>query len=188
MNYLDEYIAIFNTTTKWDRRERESLIQQWSLQKNILFPQFEHFISAFELGNDVYFTADFHHSLTFPFLKEEIEQNNLEAVRLLYDLNLDKEFMKYLKRDDALFAIGLSITPSDTQMLYEKFLYSTQLLENSVKDTNAGIYYKDHLATQDELNELILLKNDYVDLCNTLRKNTMRTSQLISKLNEQYPL
>lgn len=188
MNYLELYVDIFNTTTKWDRRERELRIYEWSQCLKPEYPTFTELLKAIDELDFVHYGEEFNDALLFPFLDEEIKSSNLEAVRLLYDCNLDKQFVKFKKYDRPLFTIGLSIDPEDTQMMYEEFLYLTQMLESSLRNTHIGIYYKDHLATKSEMIELDKLKDIYIDLCDKLRKNNIRTSQLLHKISSEYPV
>jgi hypothetical protein len=127
--------------------------------------------------------------LIYPILSDQVEQNNVNAIKGL--LKLDQHLVSYqgYTKDTkysswTLLEKGLSISPDDRELLELSEKTTKNYLDYTLHELPIGVLYGANGATIEECDELIKEVEKYEILCNKLQRDE---SELIEECKFYYP-
>ncbi|MCF1716850.1 hypothetical protein L0U88_19565 [Flavihumibacter sp. RY-1] len=127
--------------------------------------------------------------LIYPILSDQVEQNNVNAIKGL--LKLDQHLVSYqgYTKDNTysswtLLEKGLSISPDDRELLELSEKATRDYLNYTLHELPTGVLYGANGATFEECEELIQEVEKYEILCDKLQRNE---SELIQECKFYYP-
>ncbi len=185
--YIDIETKVFNKADK--NKKFESLFEDIKTYwKNIGSTDMLEIIE-YLTKNDISIRQPLYKHLIYPILSEQVEKNNVNAIKGL--LKLDQHLISYqaYAKDNTysfltLLEKGLTIEPNDIELLrlYEE--KTREYLHYTLHEIPTGVLYGADGASMEECEELMKEVGKYEILCNKLKRDE---SDLIRACKYYYP-
>jgi len=122
------------------------------------------------LQRDVMIKQSFFSDAIYPLLSQQIEQGDVEAIKLM--VKLEQQLIAYqgMNKDyrytaHELIIKGLQLRPDDTELLQAYEIKTGNYLSYTIHEVPLGIIYDTDGTTDDQHHDLMALVNEYERVC-----------------------
>lgn len=186
-NYIDIETKIFIKAEK--NKKLDDLFKDHEINKAKLTSTDILEIIDYLAYKDITIRQPLYKNLIYPILSDQVEQNNVKAIKAL--LKLDQHLVSYqgYTKDTkyssyTLLEKGLSISPDDRELLELSEKTTRNYLNYTLHELPTGVLYGANGATIEECEELIQEAEKYEIVCNKLQRDE---SELIEECKFYYP-
>jgi hypothetical protein len=186
-NYIDIETKTFIKTDK--NKKLDELFKDCEIYKAKLTSIDILEIIDYLTTKDIIIRQPFYKHLIYPILSDQVEQNNVNAIKGL--LRLDQHLLSYqvYTKDNkysswTLLEKGLNILPDDRELLELSESKIRNYLNYTLHELPIGVLYGENGATIEESEELIQEVEKYEIVCKKLQRDE---SELIEECMFYYP-